>query len=183
MKKILISVLVMGAFMVGSINAAITDHPNWGQISAFQSSIVGTINGLQQAFYVTHGYYFQGIMTPVEGTSLDGTEEVQIAYGLKPSDQDVSWFDFSPNDFKLGTKFRMHVRINRITAPEGDGYHIILDFRFPGIGPDNYGNDGEHWIYKHAHGPVAVSPEIWDEWYIEPDEGLEISNKDRKDTK
>ena len=159
-----------GVIMQNEAKAAITDHPNWGQINAFQSSIVGMITGLQQAYYVIHGHYFQGLQTPVKAVNeLDGTEEVQIAYGLKPSDQEESWNDFSPNDFKQGTKFRIHVTIDVYSAPEGDGYIVTLEFNYPAIGPDSYGTEGNRWIYQHNEGPVSYGG-IWDEWFIKLDE-------------
>lgn len=141
-------------------------HPKWASNNRTQNFIV-LITNRQAEYFAKNGKYFQGLRIPSTG-ALDGDAAAAINYGLKPTDQDDSWNTFAPNDFKASTRLRFHLAIDVYQHPEGMGWILTIDLFSPGLGPDNYGIDGDHWVYRHNHGPMSQSG-IWDEWYIQPE--------------
>jgi hypothetical protein len=101
-------------------------------------------------------------------TKLDGNIASDIPYGKKPSDQDDSWNEFAARDFKMDTKVPTHIQIDVYQAQNGWGWILVFDIWKQGLGPDNYGTDGNHWKFQHNEGP-EVREGIWDEWFIEPE--------------
>lgn len=143
--------------------AMIEDHPNYTTIQAFVESVILTVRNKQAEFFTKHKYYFQGLRIPNTG-ELDGTSQAQIQYGLRPEGREHSWHDFDPDNFKVDTKFPVHLRLDCYDGPNGPGW--ILNFElYKDLGPDGYGNEGTHWYYQHNEGPL-VRPGIWDEWFI-----------------
>lgn len=159
-----------GGCNIGGGYMAIQDHPGYAALVTFTNSMVIKIRSKQAQYYVEKGKYFQGIKTPNEAVGrADGQTLKSIAYGLHPSDQDDSWNTFDPTNFKVNTKVPAHIRIDVYQAPEGWGWILIIDFWRTGLGPDAYGRNGDHWVYKHNEGP-KMSGGVWGEWYIQSDE-------------
>lgn len=170
MKNLLFGIIfavVLGVSMPA--NAEFKDHPNHGQITAFVSAMVGTVDGLQNAYFVRYDRYFQGL--PLLGDSLpDGTEELPAQYSRHPSDQFDTWQDLGPAIFKPGLDIPINMHTNTYISPDGPGYNIIFEFYYNGLGPDEYGNDGNHWMYVHMVGPNSGYGRE-DEWFIVPSGG------------
>lgn len=170
MKKILLILACIGIIMANGKEsiAGFTDHPNIATLNSFSSSMVGTIGGLQQAYFVKYGVYFQGLWLLGDEAFPDGIEYLEAEYTRKPSDQADTWQNFGPALFKPGLSCPANVKIDVYESPDGWGYIVTLEIYYPGIGPDANGNDGDHWVYKHNEGPEARNG-IFDEWYIQPD--------------
>ena len=143
---------------------AIENHPNYTTIQTFVKNTTLLIQNEQAKFFTKHKHYFQGLKIPATG-KLDGIEEIQIQYGLKPDDQPYSWNDFDSKSFKVNIKFPVHVSIDVYTSSQGPGWILKFEFWYEEIDPDGYGNKGNHWFYQHNEGPLK-RPGIWDEWFI-----------------
>lgn len=142
---------------------AIGDHPNWNTLNTWTESLIKTIEAQQARHFARRKCFFQGLKTPTD--QCDGIASKDIAYGLKPEDQAESWADFAPQAFKAGVQFPASVKIDVYEHPAGWGYITKFDLYLAGLGPDAYGNDGEHWVYQTNHGPGEIAG-IWDEWHI-----------------
>ena len=142
----------------------ITDHTNWDEINQFGKKIQEVIKKAQADYYVKKKIYFQGLTTPtIESGQLDGGIDKNIAYGLKPVDQEDSWFGFAGAFFNETAKFPVHVS----TSVHGDtGWSLRLEFWKEGLGPDAYGSTGDLWVFVHKSEDVEMGG-IFDEWYIE----------------
>lgn len=147
----------------------IENHENYKTLNTWVKSVSNMIEAQQHEYFARHEKYFQGLKVPEE--KCDGITEKLIAYGKKPDDQEESWSDFAPASFKEGIKFPASVRIDIYQAPSGWGFIVIFDLYHPELGPDTYGNDGDHWQYKTHHGPEKPSG-IYDEWYIDEENDL-----------
>lgn len=159
---------VGGAVMPDNAIGDIIDHENFPIINTFTDDLVKTITNLQAAYFAQNQFYFQGIRIPATG-NLDGITKGEINPALKPTDRDDSWLDFSSKDFAVGTKYPVHIQVDVYQSEDGHGWILIIDFYKEGIGPDKYGNSGEHWMYKHNEGPEGFSG-IWSDWFIVPEE-------------
>ena len=146
---------------------AIQDHPNYAGLTTFVEALLTKIKNKQAEYFTEKKKYFQGIKTPATGKA-DGHTLMDIAYGLHPSDQDDSWYTFDSSNFKATTKLPAHICIDVYQSKRGWGWILTMDFYFPGIGPDAYGTDGDHWFYKHNAGP-ELREGVWDEWHIKQD--------------
>lgn len=132
------------------------------------NSLVTTIRNKQAEYFATKGKYFQGLRMPSTGV-LDGNVNATINPALRPEDQEASWLDFDPLTFKTNTKIPYHIHIDVYQSPIGWGWVMVAEFWKTGLGPDTYGNDGDHWLYRHNEGPNQDSG-IWSDWHIQPDE-------------
>ncbi|MGD9157160.1 MAG: hypothetical protein PVG39_02015 [Desulfobacteraceae bacterium] len=171
MKKLFLILVAMGCIMANSdiAKADFEDHPNDNQLKAFANSIIGTIKGLEQAYYVTNEKYFQGVWLLGSMATPDGTTSEDALYMGHPGSQPDTWQDFGPAIFKPGLKVPVNVRVDITQAQAGWGYVIVLSLYYEGIGPDNYDNDGDNWVYYHVEGEVNNPYLILDEWYINSD--------------
>jgi hypothetical protein len=165
-KLFMILALLVGLSITpfGDSKAAIEDHPRFATLQTWVDSMINTISDAQAKHFSRHGFYFQGLKTPTQ--VCDGENHRPISYGLKPTDQEESWADFAPGTFKYGVKFPASVKINVMETPKGWAYSIKFEIIRPGLGPDNYGNDGDNWIYQTWHGPDKPA-DVWDEWFID----------------
>jgi len=145
----------------------ITTHVQFTRLNALTKSMLKTVENRQAEYFAKHQQYFQGLKMPIIG-KLDGDILGDINPGLKPQDQEASWAEFGPTDFKPGGKLPVHISINVYDAPIGMGWILKLEL-FADLGPDTYGNEGNHWVWKHNEGPASIGG-IWDDWYIEPAE-------------
>lgn len=147
------------------------NHPNLAHLNTFTASIVQAIDDSQAAFYAEHGRYFEGIwLLGPDRTDVDGTEDVVIDNATSPSDFPFTWKDFNPAIFKNNTKVPVNVRMEVYQAPSGWGWTLYAELYIDGLGPDAYGNEGTHWVYKHHVGPQPYPGAIYDEWYVQNDE-------------
>ena len=146
---------------------AVTDHPNYATLENRTNTLISRGITAQGIYTGNYGYFFQGIATPV--TIPDGASNGDTDVNVKPSDQPHTWNDFDPVGFAQIQKFPFRIRIDVYESPEGWGWIYTIEFRYAGIGPDAYGTDGDHWVYRYHEG--AGTPEgIFEEWYIQVDE-------------
>jgi len=172
MKKITLYLAAFFMLLSGAAMASFNDHPYHGQITSFTASIKGTVNGLEQAYFVREGEYFQGLWILGDiGNAVDGTVEIPTVNTRKNNDQNASWSDFGPALYKPGLTAPINYRTDRDVTPAGEhGYYLILEFYYDGLGPDDYGNDGNHWMHIHHGGEAPANPFlIYDDWYIDAD--------------
>lgn len=143
----------------------ITSHPRYAALRALTDSLVKTVSNRQAEYLLWRGYYFHGPRIPSEG-QLSGEGDSAIPYGKRPEGRPDSWADFDSGRFNASSKLPFHVALTPYAGPEGHGWVLTVDLFFAGIGPDAYGQDGDHWVYRHHEGPERRVG-IWDEWYIE----------------
>jgi len=145
---------------------AITDHQNYNSIMTLVNSLIIKIRNAQADYFVKRNQFFQGLRMPT--MDCDGILSLDINYGLRPSDQTDSWNDFDKTNWKLGVKLPFNLSIDVYESPEGWGWIMAVEFWAEGFGPDKYGHDGNHWVYKHNEGPAGAEG-VFDDWYIEED--------------
>lgn len=173
MKRLVIVLLLavcMSTFNPIGANAEFSDHPNWGVIHGMVTSMINKVHVAQSSYFLKYEKYFQGITAPAE--PVDGTESVSVNWFVKPTDQEASWYVFDITTFVPATDIPFQMRIDVYESPQ-DGWGYILTFEvwYAGIGPDEYGNNGTHWLYHHHEGDAEIEGifPIFDEWYIEPE--------------
>ena len=145
---------------------AIINHPSYARIVTLTQSFVDSVSAKQADFFIANGRYFQGINL-VDGQP-DGETDINMDATKKPTDQLESWSDFDSKVFKNNIKIPFNVKVNIYESPAGWGWELIIEVWKADLGPDAYGNDGDHWIYRHHEGP-APKGGIFDTWYIDPD--------------
>ena len=145
---------------------AASDHPFYENLMTITANLISDIAAAQATYFATNGKYFQGIKTPT--APLDGVSEGTIDETAKPSDQLESWVDFAPQTFKKNSKVPYQIRVDVYEAPSGHGWIMTAELWYDGLGPDAYGNDGSHWVFRHHEG-AATPGGIYDEWYIVPE--------------
>lgn len=164
MKK-LIAFLIAFYILGGVAMADFIDHPQYAKISTFTASVVGTIKTYQDQFFVANGRYFQGLwlLGPVQ---VDGTTDVTVVNTSAPSDFPFTWKDFAPTVFKNTLKIPVNIRIDVYQSPQGWGWVFTAEAWIDGFGPDEFGNNGSHWVYTYTEGPEVPGP-FNDVWHIE----------------
>ena len=145
---------------------AIEDFPNYATLVTRTNTLVSRAITAQGIYFDANGYLFQGIAKP--DTLPDGSTPEDFDVYAKPTDKPHTWNDFDPVGYAAISQKRMRVRIDDYKAPLGDGWIIQIEFRYAGIGPDPYGTDGDHWVYRYHEG-AATPGGIFDEWYIQED--------------
>lgn len=145
---------------------AITDHPNYIELVNRTNTIKSRAITAQGIYFASYGKFFQGIAKP--DAIPDGTNAVSFDVDAKPTDQPHSWNDFDPVGYAALSTKRMRVRIDVYESEAGWGWILKIEFRKAGIGPDAYGTDGDHWVYRYHEG-TDTPDGIFDEWYIQPD--------------
>lgn len=146
----------------------ITDHPNFEAIRSFKNTILSILTEKQQLYYNQHDKsgYFQGLMIPSQ-TQLTGELYGPIDFGTHPDDQSESWGSFLPDYFNAETRIPINISVQIYTTPDGAyGWIFRADLWKPEIGPDMYGNDGDHWVWQHNSG-AENRQGVWDDWFIE----------------
>lgn len=143
----------------------ITNHPRYALLRTAVESLVTAVHNRQAEFFLWKGYYFHGPRIPRVGI-LDGTKSEPVPYGDRPEGRTDSWADFDPERFNATTKTPFHLAITPYEGPEGHGWVLTVELWKAGLGPDAYGTDGDHWVYRHHEGPEKRQG-VWDEWYIE----------------
>jgi hypothetical protein len=119
--------------------------------------LIVKITAAQDAYFATHGKYFQGIKTPA--IPLDGVTEGTMDVDVKPTDQLEGWIDFDSNTFKRNTKVPYQMKIKVYNALSGHGWVFTGELFY----------NSEHLVYRHHNGPETLSG-IFDELYVEIDE-------------
>lgn len=169
MKKLLLLMVVFFIFG-GMAMADMKDHPRWSRINTFTDSIVRTISDGQDAFYIKHKRYFQGLAIVGEGQKPDGNSEKAIRAFVRPNDFDFSWSQFDRTTFRGSFQVPFDFRVNVYQSSDGWGWIWKGEMWIDGLGPDAYGNDGDHWVYYYHEGPEDLSGSILNEWHIEPED-------------
>lgn len=146
---------------------AFGDHPNFKNIEAARVAFCKRLDQKQHKHLQTKGEYFQGLLTPA--VDCDGVTKRSIGYGLKVDTLgpvESSWSEFDEvYNAAYGALFKM--RVDRYDAPNGSGYRGILTVKYAGIGPDNYGIDGDEWLFIYH--PVWLPGDAGgteNEWFI-----------------
>ena len=149
---------------------SITEHPSFGRINTMTAAFVASVAAKQAEYFIANSKYFQGIKILGDGVQPDGTTDINMDATRKPSDQGESWSDFDSSTFKNNVKIPVQVSIDVFKAPDGWGWTMKIEVWKAGFGPDSYGSDGEHWMYRHEEkgGEVATGERL-DEWYIMPE--------------
>jgi len=160
--------LFLTAFLLfgGTAMAGFLNHPNFAKINTFTASVIGTIKTYQDQYFVTNGRYFQGLWL-LGNQQVDGNTDVAVINTSAPSDQQVTWRDFAPTVFRNNLKIPVNVRIDVYQSPQGWGWVLVAECWIDGLGPDAFGNNGNHWVYNHSEGPSDIGL-VEDVWYIEP---------------
>jgi len=143
---------------------AATDHPRYNALMARLNAVMGQIESAQESYKDTHGKYYQGIVIPAEPFYED-TGERTYDGTRKPTDQEMDWFTFLPAVFNPGHQIPCQMRMDVYNGPQGQGWVITFHLWYAGLGPDSYGNDGDHWVYRHEGGAGVAGGRL-DEWYI-----------------
>lgn len=142
----------------------ITDLPSYPRIATLLTSYITAVEDAQADYFANNQKYFQGLDI-VDGEP-DGVTNANANTTGKPSDQETSWRDFDPVVFAAGTALPLNMRSEVYESPFGWGYRLIFEFWRDGLGPDDFGIDGRHWVYVHHVGPKA--PKVREGvWYIE----------------
>ena len=164
MKKLL-AVLAFALLLQGIAMAEFTEHPRYAHIDTKLKAFIQAISDKQAEYFVINGRYFQGIRTPVE--PQDGIADADPNWALKPeTGQDVSWKDFAPNIFRSNVGVPFQIEIIPISSPEGHSWILMVHVWINGMGPDQFGNDGDHWMYIYGEGPNAIDFEPLNVWHI-----------------
>ena len=149
---------------------SITEHPSFGRISSMTAAFVASVAAKQADYFIANGAYFQGIKILGDDAQPDGTTDVNMDATRKPSDQTDTWNDFDSATFKNNVKIPVQVSIDVFKAPDGWGWTMKIEIWKAGFAPDSYGNDGDHWTYRHQEkNGEAVSGGYLDEWHIIPE--------------
>ena len=144
----------------------ITAHPRYAMLMTLVNALIVKIQLAQASYFSVNQKFFQGIRIPE--ISLDGTTDTTVNWAVAPHDQAAAWKDFDGTTFKTAFKIPFNIRIDVYRAPTGWGWVLTVELWHAGMGPDAYGTDGDHWVYKHHEGP-ANQIGYFDEWYIESD--------------
>lgn len=166
MKKIMWALLLV-VLTWGTAMADFIKHPQYAKISTFTASVIDTIAAKQAEYFTVKGKYFQGVWL-LGDVQADGTTDTSVINTVKLIDQDETWYEFAPDIFKKQLKIPVNIKIDVYESPDGWGWIFTAEVWIDGYGPDAYGNDGNHWVYRHNEGPYDFN-EIEDEWYIFPE--------------
>ena len=169
MKKL--SLFLIGLLLyVGVAMAGFENHPNLAQLNTFTASIIKTVIQSQADFFVEHGRYFQGLWLLGDNVQVDGTTDESVINISHPYDQEYTWKDFNPAIFKNNLKIPVNVKIDVYESPEGWGWVLRAELWLEGLGPDAYGFESNHWVYKHVEGPNQnILCDVCDKWYVQVD--------------
>jgi hypothetical protein len=170
MKRMVMILIAISVMSVAELaNAGITDLPSYPRVAALVKQYIRSIDGAQADYFAANTIYYQGLDL-VDGYP-DGVTNVATDPTKKPSDQELDWFDFDPQVFAMSVALPVNIRIDtQNTAPDW-GYTITFEF-WRDLGPDAYGNVGDHWVYLYNVGPNIDPNAHYDEWFIEYDGDL-----------
>ena len=169
MKKVFLLVTTFLLLTISSAFAGIIDHPSYAKIVTLTSSFVEQVITAQADYFIVNGHFFQGIrLVPGEP---NGTDNVGADATKKPTDQADTWNDFAPLVFKNNLKIPFQVRINTSADTLGYGWEMVIEVWKDGLGPDQFGNYGDNWRYRHYEGPVTPSGHL-DVWFIVPESDM-----------
>lgn len=165
MKKILALLLIASFLFCGTAFAAFEDHPESQNIKTLTKSLITKVRNRQADYFAMHKRYFQGLKIPSVG-DCDGVVGKFIDFGKRPSDQVHSWNDFDGTNFNQFMKLPVHIKVDVYETPDsGWGWMLTVEFKYDGLGPDKYGNDGDHWMYIHDEGGQMTGG-IYGDWFI-----------------
>lgn len=89
--------------------------------------IIGAIKVRQDAYFATHGFYFQGLRTPIE--KCDGSLEKEINLSVRPSDQVEDWATFGLRAGKLP----IQIWVDVCKYPTGEcGWQFFAEYSIGG---------------------------------------------------
>jgi hypothetical protein len=145
---------------------SVQDHPNFSNIQTLVDSVVTRLAAKQADFFIAKARYFQGIMIP--STPTNGITLVSANVDVHPVGNSDNWFDFDKTTFPKNLKMFINLRTEAYKAPGGHGHVLIFQFWYSGLGPDLYGELGDHWQYVHHIGLGTTIYEPYDVWYIVP---------------
>jgi len=112
-------------------------------VDNWKDTIGPKIVNRQNAYFATHGRYWQGIVTP--GVRPDDGGSVVPNYTFKPTDQATSWADHFSGANALPGSIPAQIAIDVYDGPLGKGYTITLFITKAGrlyartwnVGPEN----------------------------------------------
>ena len=147
---------------------AITDHPNIQNLETLTGAIFNAVESKQAEFAIANaGELFQGSsLFDTEVIKPDGVTSISVDVDRTPSDKGTSWKNFDGTNFPKNLKLPVNGKIHIHDEPDGWAFTIIIEFWYDGIGPDQAGNDGSHWVksyYKKIGGPIGTVTD----WYIQ----------------
>ena len=148
-------------------------HPNFEAIRSFVNTTLALLKEKQTFYFSRVGGagYFQGLRIPSQA-QLDGESFGPVDFGRHPDDQSESWGSLMPGYFNAETRIPVNISVQTYTTPENKhGWIFMAEFWKAGLGPDLYGNTGDHWIWQHNEGP-DIRAGIWDDWFCIVDEIL-----------
>ena|SRR3990167_8067120 len=89
------------------------------------NALLPSLTALQDAYFVIHGQYFQGLTTH-ETTPHNGADTPADRLNSKPTDQEESWndFGFSPGN----TPFSLSVDIHHGPGGKGWSCRMVIEF-------------------------------------------------------
>lgn len=115
----------------------ITDMPTLTQIRArcddFLTSRWAALVAAQEAYFQTHGRYWQGLAThdlPPDHTTAAALDTVADRLATHPTDQSETWLDFLPA--LQGVSIPAALAIDVYEATQGHGFVATLYVRFNG---------------------------------------------------
>ena len=141
-------------------------HPRYAVIDTLVKALITKVSIAEATYFAANQAYFQGIVTPSSPT--DGLTDATANWAVTPHDQVASWKDFDPSTFKTNFKIPFQIRIDVYESPIGWGWALTIEVWKSGLGPDEFGNDGNHWVYRHHEGPENYG--LCDVWFIQVDE-------------
>lgn len=166
MKKIIAICVLL--FTIGvsmpEAKADFASHPRYAQIVSKIDALMASIDAAEAAYFSVNDKYFQGILAP--NFAVDGMTDVAVNWAVKPSDQLESWKEFAPTIFRNNTKVPFQIKIDVYQSQQGWGYFVTIEVWYDGLGPDQFGNYGSHWVYRHHVGPQQVDPTYLDTPFI-----------------
>lgn len=165
--KRLIAVLFFLVLFSGVAMAQFANHPRYALIDTLVKSLITKVQVAQATYFAANQAYFQGIITP--STIQSGDVDAIPNWNVAPSDQITSWRDFDPTTFKTNFKVPFQLRIDVYESPRGWGWILTIEVWKDGLGPDETGRLGNHWVYRHHDGPSPFADAIFDKWYIQDD--------------
>jgi len=144
---------------------AIQDHAKYTRLMNIIANLITKIGAKQAGYFTAKSKFFQGLKIPVG--NCDGDTDVLIDSSLHPPDQEESWNDFDSVTFTTNTKIPVNITLDVYDAPLGWSWVLTIDLWYAGLDPDEYGQTGDHWRYRHYEGTELLG--IWDKWQVMDD--------------
>jgi len=150
--------------MTGVAMADFTSHPRYAVINTLVQSLIQKVTIAQASYFAANRKYYQGIITPSD--TVDGTADAGPNWAVKPTDQAESWKEFDAGTFRSNFKIPFQISIQVYQTSEGWGWLLMIEVWKAGLGTDDFGHEGNHWVYLHNNGPMQFDTTYMDKWLI-----------------